>query len=152
MVLPFQPIGQNNICNDSENELSITQGNPVTAKTLSIRQKALVIHLSTGTQENRYSARQYAEMLHPMFLDSNLAFPTIVHFVIETTNEDRFDAASVHINGVSYNPETKSLKAGVFPMHPYEIPKHIPSITEAYHRLQGASGISAVLKDSVRQE
>ena len=97
----------------------------------------------------KYTATQYAELLYPMFLNSALDHPTEVLFVIETTQEDRYDAASVHVAGAAYDPKTKDLRGNFAVMHPYTIPKHIPAITEAYYDLSGAYGMDVVPMDTV---
>ncbi len=103
------------------------------AQNYSIDNKALVIHIATGNKETMYTAEEYATMLSAMFLDpERTQNPIKVIFFIEKRDADFTAKCRTYINGHRFDKNGGQLNEGDDFIHPYDLPGHIPTITQKY--------------------
>lgn len=116
----------------------IKTGGAGDARTLSIKNSALVIHISGGQKDDRFTAEQYARMLQAMFKDpKRTEYPTDISVVYDEDGGDRHTLGSIYINGYTYDKNGGKYEEGDGVFHPTQMVKLIPVITKQYAEKNG---------------
>ena len=124
-----------NLTAQGQNENMIREGNPGEAQTLSIKQKALVLHISGGKGE-KYTALQYGQMLQIMFNDSTRSKHPVKPYVLyEESRQDRSTGAIAYLKGRSFDKNGGEYERGDGIFLPLEIVKYISVITQKFKEL-----------------
>lgn len=112
------------------------------------KNNALVVYISTGSMEQKYTAEQYANMLGKMFKDpARTNHPTDVVFFIEETDKNGNVPVGetmtiTYINGFPFDPNGGKLVDGDDILHPYAIPGYISVITKQYAEANSAPTVT----------
>ena len=120
----------------------ILEGNGGEAQTLSGKNSALVIYLSGGEAEEKYTAEQYAKMLQVMFKDDKrTSFPANVSVVYQESGKERPTVGSVFINGRRYDKNGGEYAKGDGVLTPSQMVQLIPTITSDYATKNGLASL-----------
>lgn len=116
----------------------IKAGGAGDAQTLSIKNSALVIHISGGQKDDRFTAEQYARMLQAMFKDpKRTEYPTDISVVYDEDGGDRHTFGTIYINGSAYDKNGGKYEDGDGVFHPTQMVKLIPAVTKQYAEKNG---------------
>lgn len=123
----------------------IKAGNAGGASNYSGANSALVIHLSGGQKDDRYTAEQYAHMLQAMFKDSKRTdYPTEISVFFDEEGGDRHTFGKIFINGYTYDKNGGKYEDGDGVLHPTQMVKLIPVITKQYAEKNGLVVVSHI--------
>ncbi|WP_268123931.1 hypothetical protein [Roseivirga pacifica] len=116
----------------------IKTGGAGEARVLSGKNSALVIHISGGQKDDRYTAEQYARMLQVMFRDpKRTEFPTDISVVYDEDGGDRHTFGSIYTNGYTYDKNGGAYQDGDGVLHPTQMVKLIPVLTKIHAEKNG---------------
>lgn len=106
--------------------------------------KALVICISGGTLNEKYTAEQYAHMLHKMFLDpARTKYPTDVVFFVEETGKNLPTSAEIYNAGRTTYWGGDQYTGSPF-IHPYKLVAEIPNVTADHAKKNGLAVLQKV--------
>ena len=102
------------------------------------KNSALVIYISGGQKDDRYTAEQYARMLQVMFKDSKRTdYPTDISVFFDEEGGDRSTFGKIYINGRTYDKNGGKYEDGDGIFHPTQMVKLIPVVTKLFAEKNG---------------
>lgn len=123
----------------------IYEGHAGDAQGYSIANNALVVLISGGAKNEKYTAEQYSTMLHKMFKDpARTNYPIDVVFYINESGLDRNTYASVFINGreVDWNGGKLESKMDAL-IHPTKLVAQIGFVTSEHAKKNGLASLNS---------